>query len=144
MEEIEIDGIRYRVGKLDALRQLHVSRRVAPVLASMGISLAALREGATIRPEDMVTSLGPVAEVVSNMSDESVEYILSTCLSVVRRAQAGPGLDQVLWAPVARGAQPMFDDIDMPAMLRLVVAVLQQSLANFLRGPAEPATSASS
>lgn len=142
--EIEVKGITYSVGKLNALTQFHISRRVAPILASMGISLAALKAGAKISVEDMAVSLGPVSEVLANMSDEHVEYIIATTLAVVRRKQSTDAQGKATWAPVARGAQLMFDDIDMAAMLRLVVAVLQENLANFLRELGEPATSPSS
>lgn len=137
--QITINKEVYGIGNLDALRQFHVSRRIAPILASMGVSLSSLRQGATIKAEDIAFSLGPVSEVLAAMSDEHTEYILATCLSVVTRRQ---GTDmKPTWAPVARGAQPMFMDIDMSIMLRLVVAVLQENLMGFLKEPDEQATS---
>lgn len=143
MKTIEVNGRTYSIGQLDARAQFHVSRRIAPILASMGISLATLRAGATINLDQLATSLGPVSEVVANMSDETVDYIIATCFSVVSRKQ-----DEVAgkaqWAPAARGAQMMFADINMPTMLRIVVAVLQENLMDFLQEPAAQGTSAGS
>lgn len=145
MNTIEVNGETYSIGKLGLFEQLHVSRRVAPLLATMGISLAALRAGAKVDVTDLAMSLGPMAEVMSNMSDETTEYIVVTCLGAVRRKQKNPGtLDGVLWAPVNNGRNIMFSDIDMPITLRLIAAVLQGSLANFFQEPGAQATSPSS
>lgn len=137
--EVTVGGNVYRVGALNALQQLHVSRRIAPVMATMGISLAQLRGGASLDLDAMMTSLGPMAEVVSNMSDEHVEYIIATCMGAVLRKQ---GADS--WAPTVQGALPMFADIDMPTMLRLTVQVIMNNLAGFLKEPGAPAASPSS
>lgn len=143
MKAIELNGQTYSIGTLNALQQFHVSRRIAPVLASMGITLTALRTGGATKftAEDFAVSMAPVAEVMANMSDETVEYILSTCLGAVKRKQ-GEAAGKTSWAPVATGSQPMFQDIDMLVMLRIVVAVLQENLMSFLKelpelGPSE-------
>lgn len=138
MSEIVVAGHTYRVGRLNPLQALHVSRRVAPVIAAMGVSIAALAAGAKLAPEDVAVNLGPVSEVVSNMTDEHVEYVLTVCLSVVLRKQGDK------WAPVANGAMPMFQDVGMPEMMRLVVAVLQENLGDFFRGLGDTPQSQSS
>lgn len=144
MQTPPIKGHIYNIGKLDALKQFHVSRRIAPVLASMGITLTALRQGsAKFTPEDFAVSLAPVAEVMSNMNDDTVEYVIATCLAVVQRKQ-GDVAGKASWAPVATGAQVMFADIDMLVMLRLIVAVLQENLADFLSELPDLGPSASS
>lgn len=142
MSEIEIKGQTYSVGRLDALRQFHLTRRIAPLAISGGLSLADLRRGAVINPDDLMASMAPMASVLAAMSDEDVEYVLATCLSVVKRRQEFSG--QASWSPAAHGAQPMFDDIDMAVMLRLAVAVLQENLAGFMRGLDDTAPSDSS
>lgn len=139
MREIPIKGATYRVGDLDAMGQFHVGRRVLPVLATMGISVASLRKGLTIDAADMAISLGPISEVVSRMDDAHVEYVIGSCLSVVQRKEGKE------WAPVAtNGVQILYADIKMDVMLRLVWAVLQENLANFLSEPPETEQSGSS
>lgn len=143
MKQIEVNGQLYSIGQLDARAQFHVSRRIAPILASMGISLATLKAGANLNLDTLATSLGPVSEVMASMSDESVDYIISTCFTVVSRKQPEVG-GKAQWAPAANGARMMFADINMPAMLRIVVAVLQENLMDFLKEPAAQGTSAGS
>lgn len=126
--EITVNDQTYRIGKLSALGQFHVSRRLAPVLAAVGISLQSLTQGMQADLSDFTTTLGPVADVMSKMSDEETNYIIFTCLNVVSRK------DDNRYAPVSQAGTLMYQDIDMPVMLRLVIAVLQENLGNFLQG----------
>ena len=125
--EIEINGQTYRIGKLNALAQFHVSRRLAPVLAAVGVSLSSLKEGMKADQQDFVTMLEPISQVMAKMTDEETNDVIFTCLAVVSRKQDDR------FAPVQNGTQLMFQDIDMPIMLRLVVATLRENLGNFLQ-----------
>lgn len=128
--DIEVNGQRYRVGKLDAMKQFHVSRRLGPLLATMGISLSVLGKGAEeFDLNEFLPLLEPITKMMAEMSDEDADYIIFTCLSVVTRLQGGRP------APVSSGRQLMFHDIEMPTLLRLTVEVLKGNLANFLKEP---------
>jgi hypothetical protein len=132
--EIEIGGQQYRIGKMDAMRQFHVARRLAPVLASLGISATEL-DGI-----DLFSVLGPVSEVLAKMPNEDVEYVIGSCLSVVHRREGEK------WAQVQSPlpqARLMYADIDMPVMVRLAVEVVKDNLGGFFADlpAAGPATS---
>lgn len=131
MTEIEIEGHRYRVEKMNALTQLHVARRLGPALLVVGISLETLRAGMRIHIGDLIASAGPVMEVVSKMPEEDFNYVLFSCLRVVRRQQGEA------WAPLvdAQGQRLMFADLDFVALLGLAIEVLKENLGNFLREP---------
>jgi hypothetical protein len=62
------------------------------------------------------------------MTDEDVEYIIFTCLSVVQRQQPD-GRYQGVANLQARSLQ--FQDIDLPVMMRLAAAVVQENLGGF-------------
>jgi hypothetical protein len=123
--EFEIAGNTYRAGKLDAFKQFHVSRRLAPVLG--GLAMVAGGE------QDRLSALlQPITEAVARMSDTDCDYILQTCLGVVQRQQGST------WAPVfaaGRGAL-MFEDIDLSAMMQIAVKVIQDNLGGFFQGGA--------
>ena len=75
--------------------------------------------------------LQPFADGIAALPDASAEYIISTCLSVVRRRQGDH------WAPVwsvqANGV--MFDDInDIGSIMPLVLRVIQDNLGPFISG----------
>lgn len=120
---VEVGGQQYIVGRIDARKQFHVARRLAPLLAGLGTS--AFKSGATT--DGFAKFLGPIADALSKMSDEDVDYVLDICLSACQRLQPnGQG------APVmARGGGMMFNDIDMPQMVQLSVKVIQENMSGF-------------
>ena len=127
--ELEVDGKLYHIGKLNALQQFHVSRRLAPVLAAVGITLQSLAQAKAGKQGDFTAAIGPAADVMAKMTDEEANYILFTCLSVVGRKDG----DRRMMVCTRDGLM-QYQDMDMPVMLRLVVAVLMENLGNFLPG----------
>ena len=139
--ELAVAGNNYRVGKLNCIAQFHVARRLGPMLVVAGISVEMLRKGWKMELDDMVAMAGPVMQFLAKMSDEDVDYCMYNCLAVVQRQQQGA------WAPVIASVEAktfMFEDIDMPSMVRLVLEVLKANLGNFLEELGEELTSPSS
>jgi hypothetical protein len=131
MAQFELNGAAYTSGRLDAMKQFHVTRRLLPILAEMGMSASML---AQLREEEatggIVGVMGPVMDIISKMPDEDVEYIVRTCLAVVKRQQGEA------WAPVqAANGHLMFADIDMTVMIRLTIEVLKGNLEGFFGTP---------
>ncbi|AMM17509.1 hypothetical protein AX768_25250 [Burkholderia sp. PAMC 28687] len=130
MIEFEIGGIEYRSGKLDTFKQLHVSRKIGPLVPKLlpaFASIAAKKEG----KNDIALIAGalqPVADVMAEMSEADVEYIFSNCLAVVQRKQ---GKD---WARVWNNGALMFDDIEMPMMIQITMKVIWDNLGAFIQG----------
>lgn len=125
---ITIKDNAYTIGKLDAMTQLHISRRLLPILVSLGITPTDLVTGTVPKIGDL---LGPVASVLSTMPEEDVDYIVFNSLRVVRRMVG----DQP--AVVLSDSRFMFSDMDMPTILRLVVAVVQENFGGFFVMPPE-------
>ena len=65
--EFSIGEHTYRAGKLDAVSQLHIVRRLAPILTTLR-SVAAEGVGET--------ALQQAVEALGEISDEAVEYII--------------------------------------------------------------------
>ncbi|SAL25717.1 phage tail assembly chaperone [Caballeronia telluris] len=129
-ELVEISGQQYRIGRLDAKRQFHVARRLAPLLAGLGGALKGEAKG-------FAEMVSPIAEALAKMSDEDTDYVLDTCLLVVQR-QSGQGWQSVM----VKNGGLLFQDIDLPAMLQLTVAVIQQNLGSFFPAGPSPASTA--
>lgn len=119
---VEINGQSYRIGRLDAKKQFHVARRLAPLLAGLGGALKGEAKG-------FAEMVAPIAEALAKMSDEDTDYVIDTCLAVVARQQ-GEGFQSVM----VKGGGLIFQDIDLPAMLQITVAVIQQNLGSFFPG----------
>lgn len=124
MSEITIGDATYRTGKLSPIIQLHIARRLAPAFAAMGLRAADLKEQKDVSLGDF---LEPIAAIASKMTDEDVEYVIFACLNVISRKQ-GDRWQQVL----LNGSKKLqFEDIDMPLMMRLAAAVVQENLGGF-------------
>lgn len=148
MIEFEINGLKFRAGKLDVFKQLHVSRKVAPVLPKLMPVFLEFAKSAKVpaaAPDPasdatdpasadvdlaaMASAVEPLAQVLAEMSDADVEYVVNTCLSVVAINQANN------WASVlAPSGVLMFDTIDLPVTVQIVAKVIQDSLGPFLSG----------
>lgn len=117
--EVELNGRTYRVGKMDVRKQFHVARRLAPVFATLG-------EIATKKASDLLAVAGPLAEVLSRLSDEDCDYVIDACLQAATREHKGQ------FSPVmSRNGTLMFQDIEMPEMLQLAIAVIQDNMSSF-------------
>ncbi|WP_423196792.1 Bacteriophage protein [Cupriavidus sp. H19C3] len=130
--EIELGRNRYSIGRLSAMQQLHVSRRIAPIVPALIPVFLSLR-GKVDRGDDLeglATALQPLADGLAGLKDEDAEYVVGTCLSAVQRWQ------ETGWARVWAIEQKrlMFDDMDMGVILPLVVQVVVANLGPFIQG----------
>lgn len=131
--EFELEGQQYRCHKLTAMQQFHVSRKIAPLIpAAIGPALAIskMQGGFEQNLEAIVGQLQPFADGIATLPDADAEFVLSTCLSAVRRAQGDKFMP--VWS--AQHQTTMFDDIDLGVMVRLTLRVIIESLGPFIKG----------
>ena len=139
MENIELNGHEYVIGRLNALDQLHVSRKISPLVPTLMPIISEIAKGdleKTINAieqgdneeltglEPLAEALTPLMEAFSNLPEKDVNYVIHKCLSVVKRGGA----------VVCRGESIMFDDLDMEHILPLALAVIRINLGNFIQG----------
>lgn len=139
MEIIPIGGHDYAIGRLNALDQLHVSRKIAPIVPNIMPILTEVAKGDLEKViesieadenaelgglEPLAKALEPFMEAIAKMPEDDVNYVIHKCLSVVKRNGA----------VVCRGESIMFDDLDMSHLLPLTVAVIRTNLGNFIQG----------
>ena len=139
MEIIPIGGHDYTIGRLNALDQLHVSRKIAPIIPNIMPILTEVAKGDLEKViesieadenaelaglEPLAKALEPFMEAIAKIPEEDVNYVIYKCLSVVKRNGS----------VVCRGESIMFDDLDMNHLLPLTVAVIRTNLGNFIQG----------
>ena len=139
MEIIPIGGHDYTIGRLNALDQLHVSRKIAPIVPNIMPILTEVAKGDLEKViesieadenaelgglEPLAKALEPFMEAIAKMPEDDVNYVIYKCLSVVKRNGA----------VVCRGESIMFDDLDMNHLLPLTIAVIRTNLGNFIQG----------
>lgn len=133
MTEKELNGQTYRIGKMPAMQQMHVSRRLAPLVPTLVPAfLKVARQGNMLADvEGTAALLLPFAEALADMKDADAEYVYRECLGVVQRRTT-----PTTWAPVwdRAAASVMFDDMDVGTLTVLVLEVVVDSLGPFIRG----------
>lgn len=121
-EEFEIDGFVYRANPMDLRVQLHLVRRVTPLVASVPALLTA--------KGDFLTAVMPFAEALAGMEDKDVDYIIDKSLSIIERKQPGDRQWAKVWNSSAQ--RVMFDDITLMTMLKLSARVILDNIGSFL------------
>ena len=131
--EFEMDGHWYRIGRLNAFEQFHVSRKISPLIPPLiPVFMQMAKSQGTTDVAALSSLFQPFAEGFASLSDESAEYVISTCLKSVRRKN-----ERDEWVPIwsQGGKAVMFDDLNnLSVMLRLVLRVIKDSLGDFLTG----------
>lgn len=129
MNNFRCGDYNYIAGRMDARKQFHIVRRLAPFLSGLMPSFAKL-EGKKISEvgnEELMSVLPGVADALASMDDDTADYVIFGLLGFAKREQ-GQGLG---WAPVSNGNSLMFQDIDMPQMLTIAGRVLMANLGSF-------------
>ena len=131
MAEFEVGGHTYRSTKLSARVAFHVARRLAPVIGRMDLSRAV----GQITGDTQIAALLPMADAIASMTDVDCDYVINACMAVCERQFNGT------WAKVwhTGAAKPMFEDIELPALMQITLQVLGENLSSFFSGPL-PAT----
>lgn len=144
MTQITLGSGTYMTGKLNAFEQFHCARRVAPLLAAMGITALQIAKH-TAQPgaqapgtDDFGEMLPMVFDQIARMPQADVDYILQTCLASCKRQQ-GAG-----WALLLVQGRLMFEDVGMPDMVQLVLATLKENLGSFFPMPQDASSSPTS
>lgn len=124
LRELTIADRTYLVGTLDCFKQFSVARRLGPLLLSFFSALTESPAGQDI--EALVSA--PLVAQLAKMPEEDVDHVLKTCLSVVRVKQVDGSSSPIY---DAGSKQLRYQDLQMPAMMQLVVAVIKDNLGSF-------------
>lgn len=132
--EFEFGGDAYRIGVINAEEQFHIFRRLAPMVATMGVEMLRLlsnkQDTAAMSKTDWMLAVAPLIGEMARMPQEDVDYVIKHSLKVVRRR------DGDMWAPLLNAAGAfMYQNLSMPAMLRLIFEVLRHNLDDFFPEP---------
>ncbi|EPW3447067.1 hypothetical protein QWI91_05070 [Acinetobacter baumannii] len=141
---MQIGNYDYEIGRLNAIDQFHVSRKIAPIIPTIMPILTELAKGelqktieklesaeendvsglAEANLESLGVALQPLMDAFAKMPEDDVDYVIKKCLAAVSRNGA---------KVVVRDAI-MFDDLGMEHILPLTIAVIRTNLGNFIQG----------
>lgn len=121
MTTVSTAGATYHTGKLDTFTQLHLARKLGPSIPIVS---------GLINPENAGKDKGILTVLMlSHIGDLDADFVIRKCLSVVTRRSAEGSLAKVQ----TPDGTLMFDDISLPVMLELTVAVIEENLGDFFR-----------
>lgn len=133
LPEIDIGGHTYRLGKLSAMSQFHVARRIGPVVPSaVFLYLEAMKSGKSLEQAmaELLPASQPILDELARLSDDALDYVVNECMSQIHRREGST------WFPIwNHGAQaPMYEDVDMAVLLELTVRMISLCLGPFIAG----------
>ncbi|TDB61644.1 phage tail assembly chaperone [Photorhabdus khanii] len=132
--EFEIDGKKYRGGKLSAFQQQDLAVALAPAIPALGPLMKKLVTANNDERETSFEELLPYLVESINVLGKSNRYeINDICLSIISREQNG------IWSKIyeSNGQVLMFDDINGLELLKIVGFIIRDSLGNFFPAPLE-------
>lgn len=117
---IQIGAFEYEIGKIPAMGQLHLVRKLSRSLPMMEGMIADRNTGKDMR---MLAVL-----MLSNLSDEDSEYVTNKCLSAITMKQTNGQMAKIMSA-----GGLMFQHIDLSVILELTVEVIIENLGDFFK-----------
>lgn len=130
----EIGGRNFKLDKINAFKQFHIVRRIAPILAELLPAMADIAK-ITKSSENYSESekldqfgkiAGPVMNGLSKLSDSEADKVLFGLLSSVEVQQSAGN-----WAKVANDSMLMIQDIELPVMLQIAGKAFMFNLSGF-------------
>jgi hypothetical protein len=124
---MNLNNVEYRISKLNARKQFHVMRRLAPVISD----IAPFLKGMDLEHSESdkgYAMIAPLGKALANLKDEDADFILDTLLDAVTR-DAGNGLG---FTPIRLNGVNMFSDITMASELKLAFEVIKDNFKDFL------------
>lgn len=132
---ITINGINYKAEKMPPRQQVHVMRRLTPLLKAAAPAIMGFLDKDKPKAEVFATvlqSIGPFTDALAGMPDAEIDYVMNYCLVRVQRQDA----NTMTWHPFYvwrdNGVIAMYPaDTDAVAELRLVGEVVKENLSGF-------------
>ena len=127
MSEFEINGVKYSSRPIPAKTQLHLVRKITPLLnASPAVVDYVRSEDRSV--QGAVEAVSPLANILATLPTADFDFVVDTCLSYTQTFKNGA------WGPVWNVAAnaPQFSDISAASMIQITAHVLWENLQSFL------------
>lgn len=132
--DFEIGAKKFKLNKIDAFKQFHIVRRIAPILADLLPAMKDIQKVAkadssmteTQKLEEFAKIGTPLMNGVSKLSDEDANRVLFGLLSAVEMQQSTGN-----WTKIATDSMLMIQDLELPVMLQIAGRAFAFNLAGF-------------
>lgn len=135
--DFEIGSRKFKLNKIDAFKQFHITRRLAPLLGELAPVMGSIAQSAknsdllseTEKLEQFAKLAAPVMNGLSKLSDQDADRVLYGLLSAVEIQQAAGN-----WARVATDSALMMQDLELPVLLQCAGRAFMFNLSGFFQG----------
>lgn len=131
--DFEIGSLKFKLSKIDAFKQFHIVRRIAPILADLLPAMGEVQKVAKLdslsesdKFEQYAKLASPLMTGLAKLSDEDSNKVLLGLLSSVEVQQP-----QGNWARVATDSMMMVQDLELPVLLQAAGRAFMFNLAGF-------------
>lgn len=126
--EFTIMNRNFKVSKIDAFKQFHIVRRLAPILGDLApIAMKFSKMDQSELKQDQFEALSPVLNGLAKLSDKDADLILYGLLSAVEIQQAEFGN----WAKISDGKTLFFTDLELPILVQAAGRAFMYNLSGF-------------
>lgn len=133
--DFTIGDTNFKLHKLDAFKQFHIARRIAPVLSKfipvMNEIAKFSKKGSKLTEDQKFDQIAlmakPILDGLAALSEEDANKLLLSLLAAVEMEQKPAG-----WAYVVRGDTLIFQTMELPTMLQLAGRSFMYNLGGFM------------
>lgn len=129
----EIKGKKFKLNKIDAFKQFHIVRRLAPVLKDMipaAVKFQKLQKNGVkfedMSEEESMAAVGPIIEGFSKLSDQDSEKVFLGLLQSVEMQQESGN-----WARLASNDGLMFQNMELPLLMQIAGRAFMFNIQGF-------------
>lgn len=132
--DFEIGTRKFKLNKIDAFKQFHIARRVAPLLGEMVPLFSEVAKnqknsdsmGESEKFDQFAKFVPPIMNGLSRLSDEDANKVLYGLLSSVEVKQSSGN-----WAKVATDTMLMMSDLELPILLNIAGRAFMFNIGGF-------------
>lgn len=134
--DFSFGGKDFKLSKIDAIKQFHIVRRIAPILSELAPHMASAAKFQTVKdveklPDDKKFDIigkfaAPIMTGLSKLSDADADHVLYGLLESIEVKQAAGN-----WAKVASGSFLMMQDLEFPVLMQLAGRAFMFNLSGF-------------
>lgn len=130
--DFEINGKKFKLSKINALKQFHIVRKIGPILTELLPALQELQKSdiQKLSENENLESLSkfvtPIMNGLSKLSDAEADKVLYGLLSSVEVQQPAGN-----WSRVSTDTMLMMQDMELPILLQIAGRAFMFNLSGF-------------
>lgn len=129
--DFEINGKKFRLSKINALDQFHVTRRLAPILGELlpvahKLQKSGLKDADSLS-DDQMQMFAPIMKGLAQLSDEDANRVLLGLCGAVEMWQNNFNT----WAKIAVGQNFMVQDLDLSTLMQVAGRAFMYNMSGF-------------